>query len=386
MEEFDAAIIGAGPSGTAAAISLAGKGYRVALVDKEKFPRDKLCGDFINPINWPILRELEVDNEILTSEHDKVTAFRITACSGEQAQARLPAHNRGPEFGLGLSRRRFDLALLQKAEHKGAVVLQGCRVKSLKRESRGWQLLVDHAPGGAEIRAPVLIGADGRNSWVAHRLGLTSAAETQGRSVGFQIHLDAPDAAKGKIDIHLFPGGYAGLIGVGANSFNLCLAVDKQRLPHQRQLEFLSESLLPQNPYLRELLLRSRRIGEARSTYPVYFKPRRCVADGILFVGDAARVNEPVSGEGIYFAMKSALLAAETIDEAFGASDFSASRLRSYERRCRSEFKFRRGINMLLRHLAYRPSLLAPLVRFSTTHGRLLDALVHVTCAPQPAR
>jgi menaquinone-9 beta-reductase len=386
MEEFDAAIIGAGPAGAAAAISLAGKGYRVALIDKEKFPRDKLCGDFINPINWPILRELEVDNEILTSEHDKVTAFRITACSGEQAQARLPAHNRGPEFGLGLSRRRFDSALLQKAEHKGAVVLQGCRVKSLKRESRGWQLLLDHAPGAAEIRAPVLIGADGRNSWVAHRLGLTSAAETQGRSVGFQIHLDAPDAARGKIDIHLFPGGYAGLIGVGANSFNLCLAVDKQRLPHQRQLEFLSESLLPQNPYLRELLLRSRRIGEARSTYPVYFKPRRCVADGILFVGDAARVNEPVSGEGIYFAMKSALLAAETIDEAFGASDFSASRLRSYERRCRRQFRFRRGLNMLIRHLAYRPSLLAPLVRFSTTHGRLLDALVHVTCAPQPAR
>jgi flavin-dependent dehydrogenase len=352
----------------------------VALIDKEKFPRDKLCGD------WPILRELGVDNEILASEHDKVTTFRITACSGEHAQARLPRHNCGPAFGLGLSRRRFDLALLQKAEQKGVVVLQGCRVKSLECETRGWQLLLDYAPGGSEIRAPVLIGADGRNSWAAHRLGLTSAAETQGRSVGFQIHLDAPDAAKGNIDIHLFPGGYAGLIGVGANSFNLCLAVDKQRLPHQGQLEFLSESLLPQNPFLRELLLRSRRVGEARSTYPVYFKPRRCVADRILFVGDAARVNEPVSGEGIYFAMKSALLAAETVDEAFRENDFSATRLRSYEQRCHREFKFRRGLNLILRQLAYRPSLMAPLVRFTAKHGRLLDALVQTICAPQPAR
>jgi menaquinone-9 beta-reductase len=386
MEEFDAAIIGAGPAGAAAAISLTAKGYRVALIDKEKFPRDKLCGDFINPVNWPILRELGVDNEILSSEHDKVTAFRITACSGEQAQTRLPAHNHGPEFGLGLSRAKFDLVLLQKARQVGAAVVEGCRVKSLKRESRGWQLLLDHAPGGAEICAHLLIGADGRNSWVAHRLGLTSAAETQGRSVGFQIHLDAPDASKGKIDIHLFPGGYAGLIGVGANSFNLCLAVDKQRLPHQRQVEFLSESLLPQNPYLRELLLRSRRVGEARSTYPVYFKPRRCVADRILFVGDAARVNEPVSGEGIYFAMKSALLAAETVDEAFRENDFSATRLRSYEQRCHREFKFRRGLNLILRQLAYRPSLMAPLVRFTAKHGRLLDALVHAICAPQPAR
>ena len=386
MEQFDAAIIGAGPAGAAAAISLAGKGYRVALIDKEKFPRDKLCGDFINPVNWPILRELGVDNEILSCEHDKVTAFRITACSGEHAQARLPAQNRGPEFGLGLSRMRFDVVLLQKARQVGAAVMEGCRVKSMERESRGWQLLLDHAPGGGEIRAPVLIGADGRNSWVAHRLGLTSAAETQGRSVGFQIHLDAPDAAKGNIDIHLFPGGYAGLIGVGANSFNLCLAVDKQRLPHQRQLEFLSESLLPQNPYLKELLRCSQQIGEARSTYPVYFKPRVCFADRVLLVGDAARVNEPLSGEGIYFGMKSGLLAAETIDEAFGASDLSSTRLRSYVRRCHREFKFRRRLNLLLRHLAYRPSLIAPLVRFSAKHGRLLDGLVHAICAPHPAR
>ncbi|HET7393014.1 MAG TPA: hypothetical protein VFK25_04450, partial [Candidatus Binatia bacterium] len=196
----------------------------------------------------------------------------------------------------------------------------------------------------------------------------------------------APNAVRGNIDIHIFPGGYAGLVGIGGNSFNLCLAVNKDRLPREQQAEFLSESLLPQNPYLRELLLGSRRVGDIRATYPVYFKPRRCVADGVLFIGDAARVNEPVSGEGIYFAMKSALLAAATIDEAFGASDFSATRLRSYERGCHREFKLRRGLNMLLRHLAYRPALLAPLVRFSTEHGRLLDALVHTTCTPQPAR
>jgi menaquinone-9 beta-reductase len=385
MEQFDAAIIGAGPAGTAAALSLASKGYRVVLIDKEKFPREKLCGDFINPVNWPILRELGVDTDILSSEHDKITAFRITACSGEHAEARLPAQNRGPDFGVGLSRWSFDFALLRKAEHNGAAVLQGCRVKSLIREPKRWRLVLDHAPGTAEIRAAFLIGADGRNSWLANRLGLTSAAEMQGRSLGFQIRLEAPNASKGKIDIHLFPGGYAGLVGLGGKFFNLCLAVDKRSLPHQRQMEFLCESLLPQNPYLRELLLSSRQIGPARSTYPVYFKPRRCFADGILFVGDAARVNEPVSGEGIYFAMKSGLLAAQTLDVAFRRGDFSSSRLSAYEQSCRRQFRFRRGLNMLIRHLAYRPSLLAPLVRFSARQGRLLDTLVHAICTPHPA-
>ena len=385
MEQFDAAIIGAGPAGAAAALSLASKGYRVVLIDKEKFPREKLCGDFINPVNWPILRELGVDTDILSSEHDQITAFRITACSGEHAETGLPAQNLGSDFGLGLSRSSFDFALLRKAEHNGAAVLQGCRVKSLRRESQGWRFVLDHEPGFSEIRAAALIGADGRNSWLAHRLRLTSAAEMQGRSLGFQIRLEAPTASKGKIDIHLFPGGYAGLVGLGGKFFNLCLAVDKRSLPHQRQMEFLCESLLPQNPYLRELLLSSRQIGPARSTYPVYFKPRRCFADGILFVGDAARVNEPVSGEGIYFAMKSGLLAAQTLDVAFRRSDFSSSRLSAYEQSCRRQFRFRRGLNMLIRHLAYRPSLLAPLVRFSARQGRLLDTLVHAICTPHPA-
>ena len=61
MEHFDVGIVGAGPAGSSAAIALARKGYSVALLDKEQFPREKLCGDFLNPINWPLLRELEVE-------------------------------------------------------------------------------------------------------------------------------------------------------------------------------------------------------------------------------------------------------------------------------------------------------------------------------------
>ena len=65
MERFDVAIVGAGPAGSSAAIYLARKGYSVALLDKEQFPREKLCGDFLNPVNWPVLRDLEIDREVL---------------------------------------------------------------------------------------------------------------------------------------------------------------------------------------------------------------------------------------------------------------------------------------------------------------------------------
>jgi flavin-dependent dehydrogenase len=105
-----------------------------------------------------------------------------------------------------------------------------------------------------------------------------------------------------------------------------------------------------------------------------------------LLVGDAARVNEPVTGEGIYFALKSGALAARTIDQAFQKRDFSTHQLSSYERECRSGFRFRRGINVLIRWLIYRPALVSSLIRCSGRRRGLLDFLVHTICQPEAVR
>ena len=78
MRNFDVVIVGAGPAGSATAIGLARLGYEVALVDKKAFPREKLCGDFVNPINWAIFRDLGVEDRVLAEPHGEVTGFRIT--------------------------------------------------------------------------------------------------------------------------------------------------------------------------------------------------------------------------------------------------------------------------------------------------------------------
>jgi flavin-dependent dehydrogenase len=134
---------------------------------------------------------------------------------------------------------------------------------------------------------------------------------------------------------------------------------------------------------LKEVVAGSERVSEIRSTYPVYFPPRRSYADGALLVGDAVRVSEPVTGEGIYFALKSGDLAARSIDPAFQRSDFSADHLRSYERNCRRTFRVRRSINSLIRVLIYRPALLSPLIRLSAKGARILDPIVHTVCQPE---
>jgi geranylgeranyl reductase family protein len=380
MKHFDVAIIGAGPAGSSAAIQLAAKGYSVALLDKEQFPREKLCGDFLNPVNWPMLRELRVERDVLARPHEKISIFHFTSFSGEEAEVPLPA-GRDDKAAVGLGLRRFDLdyVLLGRAKSLGVTVLDGWKPRELERQPDGWILKADKSDVFGELGARMLIGADGRNSWVAHHLGLADPTAMQGRSVGFQFRLECKNRSTGKIEIHLFPGGYAGIVGLDGDTVTLGLAIEKHRLLDGRPEQSLLKSILPQNPWLKEML-RSGSVSEMRSTYPVYFPPRRAYADGVLLVGDAARVNEPVTGEGIYFALKSGAFAARTVDEGFQMSDFSAASLRSYERNCGSAFRTRRGINALIRWLIYRPAVLSPLIRFSGSRRGLLDSMVYTIC------
>jgi flavin-dependent dehydrogenase len=188
--------------------------------------------------------------------------------------------------------------------------------------------------------------------------------------------------AGGQIEIHLFPGGYAGVVGLGDGTITLGMAIDKRKLGGERGADFLFSKVLAQNPYLKEIISRSDGAAELHSVYPVYFPARRCVDNGALLVGDAARVSEPVTGEGIYFAMRSGLLAAETIDLALRRGNLGAAGLAGYERDCRRAFRSRLALNALLRFAIYRPALLNPFIRLSAKNGRLLNSLVDAVCVP----
>ena len=378
MRNFDVVIVGAGPAGSATAIGLARLGYEVALLDKKSFPREKLCGDFVNPINWAIFRDLGVEERVLAEPHGEVTGFRITHSSGRDAEVRFRSHDRRRTMGLGLRRAALDYLLLQKAAELGATTRLECQVDKLSRTTQGWQLKIEEESWQAKL----LIGADGRNSWVARQLGLNRSSAFQGRSVGFQSRLRCPGATGGQIQIHLFPGGYAGVVGLGDGTITLGTAIDKRKLGRERGAEFLFNKVLAQNPHLKEILTRSDSPAELRSVYPVHFPSRRRVADGALLVGDAARVSEPVSGEGIYFAMRSGLLAAETTGLALRRKNLTAEGLAGYERACRRAFRSRLALNALLRFAVYRPALIDPFIRLSAKNGRLLNSLVDAVCVP----
>jgi flavin-dependent dehydrogenase len=176
------------------------------------------------------------------------------------------------------------------------------------------------------------------------------------------------------------------VVALGDGTINLCLAVDKRKLPRERRTEFLFAKILPCNPHLKDIAKRSESVSELRSVYPVYFPSRRCFGDRALLVGDAARVSEPVTGEGIYFALRSGLLAAETIDLALRKGYAAARGLADYDRRCRSAFRSRLALNSLIRFAVYRPALLDALIRLSTKNDRMLRTLLGRICASEAAR
>jgi menaquinone-9 beta-reductase len=269
---FDVAIVGAGPAGCSAAIFLARRGYSIAMIDRSVFPREKFCGDFLNPANWEIFEKLGVQDALLSLGHEKIDTFRLSTPSAT-VSVPFPSQNGRRGFGLGLRRSLLDDLLLRLAEKEGVALKQGSKPRSLGRDSSGWIMTCGDDSAEEKVRAKLLIGADGRNSWVANQVGLTAPNERAGKFVAFQLHLSSADGVNGDVQIHVFPGGYGGLVGLGGGMATLCFAIDKIMAREAARMEDLLKKYLCQNPRLKAVLDAGEAVGNERSVYPVHFRP-----------------------------------------------------------------------------------------------------------------
>ena len=181
------------------------------------------------------------------------------------------------------------------------------------------------------------------------------------------------------VEVHQVDGGYAGLVRLDSDTVNLCFTVERPLARQRVSFEALLEGFLEVNPTLRALLRGGQPCSELRSISPVYFPPRKRYGDGFLLVGDAAQVTEPVSGEGIYFALRGGQLAARAASVALRANETAARRLEPYESICNAEFAARVRLNRGLRVIMRHPALLAALIPLLRRQA-LLDALLRRIC------
>jgi flavin-dependent dehydrogenase len=306
---IDVLIVGAGPAGSIAATMLARAGARVRIVDRSTFPRDKLCGDTVNPGTLAIFRRLNVARAIDACGVN-VAGMCVTGERGVVIEGRYP----DGIGGRALLRRHLDWMLLQDAIAAGAQFEPAFTVRRAlvdgKRVAGVW---VSGRRCEGELRARVTIAADGRRSTIAFGLGMARhPARPRRWAIGAYVEnasVAAPSRDLG--EMHVRAGRYIGIAPVPGDLTNVCVV--KPWRPGDRGLgdpraELLGE--LARDPMLRARFAGARLVGAPAVLGPLAVEVRDKGLDGLFLAGDAAGFIDPMTGDGLRFAVRGAELVA----------------------------------------------------------------------------
>jgi flavin-dependent dehydrogenase len=295
-----ALIVGGGPAGASAAIALARGGAMPVLIERSVGERDLVCGGFLGWDAIAALKRLGLDPATFGAR----PIHRLRLVSGHKVvEAELP------RAAAGLSRRRLDATLLHMAEEAGAAVLRGRTARALEGEC----LRLDD---GSEMAAEALFLATGK-----HELrGAVRPVGDRLLSVGLRTAIAAPSDLTGTIELHLYDGGYAGLLVQEDGSANLCLSVAQARMAGGREA-FLA-ALMSEAPLLAERLGGVVPAGwEAIAGVPYGWRAETGIP-GLFRLGDQAAVIASLAGDGIAVALASGAAGAHACLHGEGAPAF----------------------------------------------------------------
>jgi flavin-dependent dehydrogenase len=289
--EVDVAIIGAGPAGSTLAALLAQRGANVTLYDRESFPRDKLCGEFLS---YDALQILDAMGALQTIDAQRVPAIE---------QCRIIGRRRTYTFALpkparGVSRMLLDHTLLNKAKSNGA------------------RFEVETVANLNAVNAKIVVGAWGRWGRFDKELH-RSFVEEKDRSFGFKRHYRKAanrhlSTGTNQIDLYSFEHGYLGVNAIEGHETNICGLVHASRLAgHKGRWDAFVETIRNEEPQLEALYARYEPAQEHfLASEPVIFRARSAVEGGVFMIGDASGIIDPLTGNGMAMAIQSALLAA----------------------------------------------------------------------------
>ncbi len=324
-EHCDLLVIGGGPAGAATAAMAASAGARTMVVERANYPRDKVCGEFVSAEGVDVLRRLGVLDALIRAGGAWMDACRITDRRGGRLDVPLPRLAQVGNRALGITRARMDSILLERAGNLGAEIAQRTEaVEPAFEEDRviGFRCRkVGSGASGSVIRAKLVVAADGRRSVLARRLHpelCDPPRSGPGAWFGLKTHLElAPRRLGGRVELHLFDGGYVGLGAVEGGRINLCLmvTVGALRACGGRPERLLTERVMG-NPAVGNLIGTAPSTSNWKSVGPLRFGVREPAACGALFVGDAAGTIDPFSGEGMSNALSAAEMAQPYVAEA----------------------------------------------------------------------
>jgi geranylgeranyl reductase family protein len=326
--------------------ALAREGVRTLVLERSRFPREKVCGDYVDPRGLRILEAMGCLEGVDRARSAPITHTATFVESERRYEGPIPFYGgRGDlaPHGFTITREALDAAMLEAAAKAGATVQEETSVTTLDADSCGVELAAKRRQRTARYAAHLVAGADGANSLVARTQGLTPA-DSRFTVVAQRCYAAvAPSHNGGATELFFdessFPGyGWMfpapdGLVNLGVG----LLSEARQRFDVHMPSVFSAfvERLRRSHPRCGELELASKPIG---GTVRTYGGAGRNHFDGGLLVGDAGAFADPMTGEGITQGMESALLAAPVLMSALEAGEFSAARLAGYETAFRAYF------------------------------------------------
>ena len=339
----DVVVVGAGPAGASLALRLARAGIGVTVVERTRFPRRKVCGEYLNSGALALLDELGM-LERVRHEASPLRGIRLVAAAGRQS---APASVELPFAGAALAvpRERLDALLLEAACEAGARVVWG-RVEALERDGdRITGVVVRDGSGEtASLSARCVVGADGIGSIVARKAGL-SRPPVGVRRFALGGHYAGFGDLGGFVEMYAGAGAYFALNPLSGDRTNVMVVVREEQLAEWAGA--VDEGLRGKAAALgrgHRSFDGVARCGERVSIGPLAHDVHRAGAPGVLLVGDAAGFLNPFTGQGVFLALASARGAAAALQGAFAQKMRAEAAFASYARERAGDLATRRRL------------------------------------------
>lgn len=351
------AIVGAGPSGTTLALLLAKKKIPHLLIDKESFPRDKICGDGFTPEVLRVLREID---ESLFEEF--INASWTKASHGSYLELNSRIHvstnfkeliTKGAAYYVA-KRKDFDHWLVSKINKDYTTQMFNCKVEKVERLERGIQLSCNQDGQTILVEANLVIGADGERSIIKKTLspqGIKKDREHNIAALRSYYRNVTPKFNQDPLEVYFLKEkarGYFWVFPLPNNEFNVGIGVVSKDISDQKlNLKKMFYDMIENHPQLKKRFERAVEIEKPKGWgIPLNSDAYDFTGDNYILIGDSSKFGEPLTGKGIGVAMHAASCAIPIIEKAIREESYTNELLSDYERIIQN--KFRKEWNVLV--------------------------------------
>ena len=346
-QEFDVIIIGGGLAGLTSAIHISKLNFKVLLIEKNSYPKHKVCGEYVSNEVLPYLEYLEFNPFKFGAK--RISSFQLTTENNKSITANLPLG------GFGMSRYKMDFELYKLALSTGVTVLQDS-VIDVNFVADSFQV---ETKLNKDFQAKIVIGAYGKRSNLDVQFD-REFIKKKSPYLGVKIHVSG-DFPEDKVALHNFKGGYCGVSKVENNHINLCYITNFEAFKTYKDIATFQDEVLFKNSELKTLF---------KTTIPQFEKPitisqisfetKQPIENHIIMCGDTAGMIHPLCGNGMGMAIRSAQLASELIIDYLQGKITSRQTLEHlYTKRWRKTFGLRLKVGHSIAYL-FRKDWLAP--------------------------